>query len=80
LGLPGLYDTWKSPSGYALKTCTIITTTPNKVLEPIHNRMPVILLPQDEEEWLNPDRTEPQDILPYLRPYPDELLVAERAA
>jgi putative SOS response-associated peptidase YedK len=78
-GLAGLYDSWTSPSGQELKTCTIITTTPNRVVEPIHNRMPVILLPDDEEEWLNPDRTEPQDILPFLRPYPDELLQASRA-
>lgn len=79
-GLAGLYDIWKSPAGNELKTCTIITTTPNAVVAPIHNRMPVILLPNDEEEWLNPDRTEPQDILPFLKPYPDELLEARRAA
>jgi putative SOS response-associated peptidase YedK len=79
-GFAGLYDTWKSPSGYELRTCTIITTTPNKVLEPIHNRMPVLLLPDQEDEWLNPDMTEPQDIVSYLRPYPDELLEAARAA
>jgi putative SOS response-associated peptidase YedK len=79
-GFAGLYDTWKSPSGYELKTCTIITTTPNKVLEPIHNRMPVIQLPEEEDEWLNLDLIEPHDIVPYLRPYPDELLEAERAA
>jgi putative SOS response-associated peptidase YedK len=79
-GFAGLYDTWKSPSGYELRTCTIITTTPNQVLEPIHNRMPVILLPDQEDEWLNPDLTEPQDIVRYLRPYPDELLEAVRAA
>jgi putative SOS response-associated peptidase YedK len=42
--------------------------------------MPVILLPEQEDDWLNPDLTEPQDILGYLRPYPDALLVAERAA
>ncbi len=79
-GFAGLYDTWKSPDGHALQTCTIITTTPNRVVEPIHNRMPVILLPDEEEEWLNPAMTEPQEVLSYLRPYPDDLLAAERAA
>jgi putative SOS response-associated peptidase YedK len=44
-GLAGLYDVWKSPSGHELTTCTIITCQPNAVLAPIHNRMPVILLP-----------------------------------
>ena len=79
-GFAGLSDTWKAPDGHELRTCTIITTTPNTVVEPIHNRMPVILLPDQEDDWLNPDMTEPQDILPYLRPYPDDLLEAVRAA
>jgi putative SOS response-associated peptidase YedK len=78
-GFAGLYDTWKSPDGLELQTYTIITTTPNTVVEPIHNRMPVILLPEQEDDWLNPDLTEPPDVLPYLRPYPGDLLVAERA-
>jgi putative SOS response-associated peptidase YedK len=79
-GFAGLYDIWTAPSGEELKSCTIITTTPNIELQPIHNRMPVILLPEDEDEWLNPDLTEPQDILPYLKPYPDELLAVMKAA
>lgn len=79
-GFAGLYDIWTSSNGHELKTCTIITTMPNKVLEPIHNRMPVILLPEDEEDWLNPDMTEPQQILTYLRPYPNDLLEAAMAA
>jgi putative SOS response-associated peptidase YedK len=42
--------------------------------------MPVILLPEDEEEWLNPDMTEVKEIRSYLHPYPDELLAAEPVA
>jgi putative SOS response-associated peptidase YedK len=72
----GLYDVWRSPSGAKLASCTLITTTPNAVVAPIHDRMPAILLPDDEAAWLNPDRTEPAQVLPFLRPYPDELLVA----
>jgi putative SOS response-associated peptidase YedK len=79
-GLAGLYDVWKSPGGLELTTCTIITCQPNAVLAPIHNRMPVILLPEDEEEWLNPDMTEVEEIRSYLHPYPDELLAAEPVA
>lgn len=52
---------------------------PNAVVSPIHDRMPVILLPDDEDEWLNPDRTEPAELLPFLRPYPDDLLEARAA-
>jgi putative SOS response-associated peptidase YedK len=79
-GLAGLYDVWKSPSGYEVTTCTIITCAPNAVMAPIHNRMPVILLPEDEEVWLDPDMIEVEAITSYLRPYPDELLEAVKAA
>ena len=78
--LAGLYDVWKSPTGYELTSCTIITCQPNAILAPIHNRMPVILLPEDEEAWLDPDMTEVERITSYLRPYPSELLEAVRAA
>jgi putative SOS response-associated peptidase YedK len=60
--------------------CTIITTTLTIIMTPIHTRMPVILLPDQEEAWLDPRMIEPQEILPYLRPYPDELLEAAVAA
>ena len=73
-GLAGLYDVWHSPNGNELTTCTIITCQPNTVMAPIHNRMPVILLPDDEDGWLNPDITEVEAITSYLRPYPDDLL------
>jgi len=79
-GLAGLYDVWTGPGGHGLTTCTIITCRPNGVLAPIHDRMPVILLPEDEEGWLNPDMTEVGEITSYLRPYPAELLEAVKAA
>jgi putative SOS response-associated peptidase YedK len=80
-GFAGLYDTWNVPNGGGeLATCTIITTQPNEVVAPIHNRMPVMLLPEDEERWLDPDMTEPEAIVSLLRPYPADLLMASRAA
>jgi putative SOS response-associated peptidase YedK len=75
-GFAGLYDVWTSPSGEALTSCTIITTTANREMQPIHVRMPVILLPDDEDDWLDPDMTEVEEIKSYLRPYPDDLLAA----
>ena len=78
-GFAGLYDTWRDPEGGELTTCSIITTEPNMVVAPIHNRMPVILLPEDEERWLDPDMTEPAEIVRLLRPYPDSLLMAQAA-
>lgn len=80
-GFAGLYDTWRDPrhDGAELATCTIITTQPNEVVAPIHNRMPVILLPEDEERWLDPDLTEPEALVSLLRPYPSNLITASRA-
>lgn len=65
----GLWETWQSPDGGELETCTILTTTPNELMEPIHNRMPVILSPEDYDEWLHPG-TSPQTGLHLLRPFP----------
>ncbi|MFC5469319.1 SOS response-associated peptidase [Cohnella suwonensis] len=50
--MAALYDTWMSPDGRKISTCTIITTTPNGLMADIHDRMPVILRPEDEAEWL----------------------------
>ena len=56
-GFAGLWETWKSPEGALVRSCTIITTTPNEVMEPIHNRMPVILPREAEGLWLAPGQT-----------------------
>jgi putative SOS response-associated peptidase YedK len=75
-GFAGLYDTWHDPHGSEFTTCTIITTQPNELMVPIHNRMPVILLPEDEERWLDPEMTELEPIISLLMPYPADLLEA----
>ncbi|SDD49450.1 Putative SOS response-associated peptidase YedK [Paenibacillus sp. CF095] len=67
--LAGLYDTWTDPDGNRLSTCTIITTEPNSLMEVIHNRMPVILRPEDEAEWLGRDNDDVQSLLGFLKPY-----------
>jgi putative SOS response-associated peptidase YedK len=51
----GLWDSWKDKeTGKSLETYTVITTDPNELMEPIHNRMPVILHRQDYGRWLEP--------------------------
>lgn len=47
----------------------ILTTKPNKIMEPIHNRMPCILTQKDEELWLNPD-AKPEKLMELLDPFP----------
>ena len=66
----GLWDEWHAPDGSPLRSCTIITTTPNSVAAPIHDRMPVILRPNDEAFWLDHAVTDTRDLLSLLTPYP----------
>ena len=56
-GLAGLWDVWRKPDGKRVESFTIITTDPNELVRPIHNRMPVILRPEDEDQWLDASRT-----------------------
>lgn len=69
-GFAGLYDIWDDKKGNVIKSFTIITTTPNELMEPIHDRMPVILEKDDEDFWLNPDNVETEPLLKLLKPYP----------
>lgn len=74
-GLAGLWETWRAPDGSEVDTCTILTTTPNELMNVIHNRMPVIIEPEDYSMWLDPgDR--PEDALHLLRPYPAHKMAA----
>jgi putative SOS response-associated peptidase YedK len=55
--LAGLWDEWRKPDGKKLESFTIITMEPNELIQPIHNRMPVILQTEDEQQWLEASRT-----------------------
>jgi len=59
-----------------VESFTIITTEPNELVRPIHNRMPVILSPEDEKQWLDASRTPFVKSKSLLKPYPDELMNA----
>jgi len=72
----GLWDEWHAPDGSPLRSCTIITTAPNAVTAPIHDRMPVILRPEDEALWLDRSVTDAPALLPLLVPYPAGLMEA----
>ena len=65
----GLWDEWKNPLGQTVRSYTILTTTPNKIVESFHDRMPVIIDKKDEETWLNSDSTE-IELMSLLKPYP----------
>lgn len=66
----GLWDTWRSPDGEQIRTCTLITTEPNELVASIHNRMPVILPSEARKEWLDLSLHDEHALLPLLVPYP----------
>jgi len=75
-GLAGLWDVWRKSDGTTVESFTIITTEPNELLQPIHNRMPVMLRREDEEHWLDVLRYSFADVQSLLRPYPAKLMDA----
>jgi putative SOS response-associated peptidase YedK len=72
-GFAGLWESWNDPDGGVLESCTIITTTANELIEQIHDRMPVILPPEQHEAWLH-DATPVALLQQLLVPFPaDEM-------
>jgi putative SOS response-associated peptidase YedK len=62
----GIWDTWKSPDGGLVYSFSIITTAANEFMKPIHERMPVILSPEEEMDWLH--TTHEAALLSMLKP------------
>ncbi len=74
MAFAGLWETWKSPEGQVVRSCTIITTAANSFIQPLHNRMPVILSDETQALWLDPLTEDPKILEPLLIPAPIELL------
>jgi putative SOS response-associated peptidase YedK len=72
----GLWEAWQAPDGSEIRSCTIITTSPNSLLQAIHNRMPVILPPGAYQEWLTTEDRPPAQLDYLLVPYPAEEMLA----
>jgi putative SOS response-associated peptidase YedK len=66
----GLWERWNSADGVELQTCSLITTSANEVVSPLHDRMPVILRGPTIDTWLNPAIAEPAQLDPLLKPLP----------
>ncbi len=78
MALAGLWSPWRDPTepgAEKIRTFTIVTTTANATLEPIHDRMPVLLPTSAWEEWLDPATTDPAALAHLLVPAPDDLLI-----
>ncbi len=72
----GLWEAWHPDGDEPLLTCTIITTTPNSLLQKIHDRMPVILKPEAHALWLAPEEKKPEELSKLLKPFPASLMTA----
>jgi putative SOS response-associated peptidase YedK len=70
----GIYGSWKDAEGIEWHTYSILTTDPNHEMVEIHNRMPVILHPDDEDIWLDANTTDRNTINELLQPYEDGML------
>ena len=74
--LAGLWEQWQSADGSEIESVTLLSTSPNEVMRPLHDRMPVILHPDDYTLWLDPQTTQADLLLPLLRPFPAEQMLA----
>jgi putative SOS response-associated peptidase YedK len=79
-GFAGLCETWHDKEGVGHGTCTIITRPSTGKIQAVHDREPVILLPDEEEEWINPDYIEPSRIHKILEPYPVDWLTVKQVS
>jgi len=72
--MAGIWDRWTGPDGVIIQSFSIITTGPNETIAAIHDRMPVILQPEDERLWLG--RTSEPELTDLLNPYPAGKMIA----
>jgi putative SOS response-associated peptidase YedK len=74
LAIAGIWDSWKSPDGEIIETCAILTTVSNRLIQPLHERMPVLLHLSEYDLWLDREVTEPEKLLSLYQPYPPDLM------
>ena len=70
----GLWERWKNPNGEWIRSCTILTTAANALTAPVHDRMPVILNPNDYDFWLDPGMNDTTALADLLKPFTAEAM------
>jgi len=76
MGFAGIWECWKAEDGTEAETCCILTTSSNRLIQPIHKRMPVILSPDDFGFWLDKNVQHPIELQRLYQPSPSDLMVA----
>jgi putative SOS response-associated peptidase YedK len=78
--MAGLWEKWISPEGESIYSCSVITTNANDLIKDIHDRMPVILKPEDEKKWLNPQFSDNTVLNYLLKPLEAKLIDAHEVS
>ncbi|MEA2553104.1 MAG: hypothetical protein QOJ65_1280 [Fimbriimonadaceae bacterium] len=73
MAFAGLWESKRLETG-KLRTCTIVTTAPNELILPFHDRMPALVRQEDFDQWLDPKVEDSHNLLPILVPFPAEEL------
>jgi putative SOS response-associated peptidase YedK len=75
MALAGLWENWRSPEGEWVRSFAIVTTEPNALCAELHNRMPLVLGPEDWPQWLGEEPADLRQLKAMLAPYPSEEMV-----
>ncbi|MBU1214817.1 MAG: SOS response-associated peptidase [Gammaproteobacteria bacterium] len=76
LAMAGIWEAWRSEAGESIETCCIITTDCNELMQPIHDRMPVLLNRDQWSNWLSPSEKQPANLHSMIRPFSPDLMQA----
>lgn len=72
--MAGIYDRWKNEKGETILSFSIITLPSNKFMKPLHDRMPAMLLQEEERLWLDPEEHSGEELIQMVKPFPDEMM------
>ncbi|MFS8054612.1 MULTISPECIES: SOS response-associated peptidase [Rhizobium] len=76
IAFAGLMETWSSADGSEVDTGAILTTSANRTMRPIHDRMPVVIKPEDFTRWLDCKTQEPREVLDLMVPVQEDFFEA----
>jgi len=70
----GIWDHWKNTEGEVIESFSILTTVTNELIQPLHDRMPVILTPENKDIWLDSQVADPERLKPLFIPHSSDLM------
>jgi putative SOS response-associated peptidase YedK len=76
MGFAGICVKWQAEDGSEIETCCILTTAANDVVKPVHDRMPVVLQPEDYTLWLDRHMHDMDALERLFRPFPSDCMIA----